>query len=90
MVEPVHRDEEPRPAMKVVDEPTITAETLFNYLQGSSGLSVLLLDVRSREEFNHGTIYASSVVCIEPISLREGYVHLNIYVGATHHEQNVR
>lgn len=64
--------EEERATMKISDEPTISAETLLSYSQTSSGLSVLLLDVRPREEFNQGSIYGSSVVCIEPISLREG------------------
>ena len=67
-----HRDAVQQPAMEVSGDPTITAELLFKYLQGSSGLSVLLLDVRPREEFNQGTIFGSSVVCIEPVSLREG------------------
>ncbi|CDS00039.1 related to Ubiquitin carboxyl-terminal hydrolase 4 [Sporisorium scitamineum] len=36
------------------------------------GLDVLLLDVRSRAEFEAGRILGGKTVCIEPITLREG------------------
>lgn len=36
------------------------------------GLDVLLLDVRSRAEFDAGRILGGKLVCIEPITLRDG------------------
>ncbi|KAF7941668.1 uncharacterized protein EAE97_006505 [Botrytis byssoidea] len=51
---------------------TITAEQLHGFLKmGSKTLSVLIVDIRSREEFNEGHIMASSIICIEPIALRK-------------------
>lgn len=66
----------------------ISVEELFSYLnpgfqeftdaQGQRkigkkvGLNVLLLDVRSRAEFEAGRISGAKAVCIEPITLREG------------------
>ncbi|TGZ79586.1 cysteine proteinase [Ascodesmis nigricans] len=50
----------------------VTVEELFSYLKATSGIQVLLLDVRSREEFDQGHIFGRSVVCIEPIAVREG------------------
>jgi len=52
-------------------ETTILVDTLCSYLQGSE-VSVLLLDVRPRDEFMEGHIFARSIVCVEPIILREG------------------
>ena len=34
--------------------------------------NILLIDVRSREEYDLGHIFANSIICIEPISLRPG------------------
>ncbi len=65
----------------------ISVEELFSYLNPASrvhrrrrpaqdrqemGLDVLLLDVRSRAEFEAGRISGAKAVCIEPITLREG------------------
>ena len=66
----------------------ISVEQLFGYLnpgfeqftdaEGNHkigkkvGLDVLLLDVRSRAEFEAGRILGGTTVCIEPITLREG------------------
>ncbi|SNX87490.1 related to Ubiquitin carboxyl-terminal hydrolase 4 [Melanopsichium pennsylvanicum] len=66
----------------------ISEEDLFNYLnpgfekftdaEGKHkigkklGLNVLLLDVRSRAEYEAGRILGGKTVCIEPITLREG------------------
>lgn len=49
--------------------PTITAEQLVECLRKAE---VLLIDVRARTEFDAGHIFAKSVMCIEPVSLREG------------------
>lgn len=51
---------------------TITADQLYDYLKlGSNTLSLLLVDIRSREEFDGGHIMSQSTICIEPISLRK-------------------
>jgi ubiquitin carboxyl-terminal hydrolase 8 len=47
----------------------ITADKLYDYLKM---YNILLIDVRSREEFDSGHIYVGSVMCIEPSTLREG------------------
>lgn len=60
---------EPWPTL--AKETTVSADMLYTYLS-ESRVSVLLLDVRSREEFDQGHIFARCVVCIEPIVLRDG------------------
>lgn len=78
------RNEEPAVnGHKAVSQETglITAEELFQSMKASSGTQVLLLDVRSRDEFNQGHIFGRSVVCIEPIALREGYVQVYSFVS---------
>ncbi|KAH3095739.1 hypothetical protein KXV36_004399 [Aspergillus fumigatus] len=47
---------------------TITAQALLEYLRK---YNVLLIDVRPREEFDGGHIYAKSIICIEPVALKE-------------------
>ncbi|KAI9835887.1 MAG: hypothetical protein M1819_001785 [Sarea resinae] len=48
-------------------ETVITAEKLYDYLKL---FNILLVDVRSREDFDRGHIFAQSVMCIEPAALR--------------------
>lgn len=48
---------------------SITAPQLYECLQTSN---VLLIDVRSREDYDQGHIFAKSIMCIEPIGLRVG------------------
>lgn len=47
----------------------IDAETLSNYMRK---YNVLLVDVRDRTEFDEGHILATSIMCIEPLALKEG------------------
>jgi ubiquitin carboxyl-terminal hydrolase 8 len=57
---------------KSVNKPAelqITAEKLYDYIRM---YNVLLIDVRSRSEFDSGHIFVHSVMCIEPTSLQEG------------------
>ncbi|KAI9759358.1 MAG: ubiquitin-specific protease doa4 [Chaenotheca gracillima] len=55
------------------NQTTITADELFKYLrQGSEKLSVLIIDVRSRRDFDEGHIFAQNIMCIEPLALRPG------------------
>lgn len=59
----------PPPRRKSVHRPTelrIGPERLYDYLKMHS---VLLIDVRDRQEFDDGHIYAQSIVCIEPTAL---------------------
>jgi ubiquitin carboxyl-terminal hydrolase 8 len=50
---------------------TVTAEELMEYLKkGSHELSILLVDIRERENFDSGHIMSHSIICIEPIVLR--------------------
>jgi len=49
----------------------MTADVLYGYVKASSGVAVLLLDVRPREEYDLGHIYSRSIVCIDPIILRK-------------------
>lgn len=46
-----------------------SAERLFDYIPR---YTVLLIDVRSRAEFDQGHIFSSSCMCVEPMSLRQG------------------
>ncbi|KAI4216953.1 MAG: hypothetical protein LQ351_000902 [Letrouitia transgressa] len=48
---------------------SITAETLSQQLRECR---VLLIDVRDREVFDEGHIFANSIICIEPVSLTPG------------------
>ncbi|KAI5204447.1 cysteine proteinase [Aureobasidium subglaciale] len=57
------------PRRKSVHRPSelrIGPERLYDYLKMHS---VLLIDVRNRQEFDDGHIYAQSIICIEPAAL---------------------
>lgn len=57
----------------IPDSATVTAEDLMSYLSyGSQTLKVLLVDVRSREDFESGHILTPSIICVEPITIRPG------------------
>ncbi|KAL4943719.1 hypothetical protein BDV06DRAFT_130592 [Aspergillus oleicola] len=47
---------------------TITAEELLDHLRQ---YNILLIDVRPRDEFDNGHVYAKSIICIEPVALKE-------------------
>ena len=52
---------------------TVSANDLTKYLRmGSQVLRILLVDVRTREEFDEGHIMSPSIICIEPLTLRPG------------------
>jgi ubiquitin carboxyl-terminal hydrolase 8 len=62
-----------RQALEIPDGTTVTAEELLKYIQmGSQTLRILVVDLRSREEFDSGHIMAQSIICVEPIALRDG------------------
>lgn len=48
--------------------PTISAHELLDCLRR---YSVLLIDVRPRDQFDSGHVYAKSIICIEPVVLKE-------------------
>lgn len=48
---------------------SMTAAELYERLQTSN---ILLIDVRSREDYDQGHIFAKSIMCIEPIGLKPG------------------
>ncbi|KAK7185756.1 hypothetical protein DPSP01_004339 [Paraphaeosphaeria sporulosa] len=51
-------------------ESQITAEKLYDYIRM---YNVLLIDVRSREEFDAGHIFIHTIMCVEPASLQDGF-----------------
>jgi len=56
-------------------EPTITAERLFDFLKM---YDILLVDIRSRPEFDEGHIDTLSIICVEPLQLRPGISAMDI------------
>ncbi|KAJ9364268.1 hypothetical protein DTO280E4_2031 [Paecilomyces variotii] len=48
--------------------PTVSAQQLLDYLRK---YNVLLIDVRPRNRYDNGHIYAKSIICIEPVALKE-------------------
>lgn len=46
----------------------VGAEKLYDYLKMHN---ILLIDLRTREDFDQGHIFAHSVICIEPAALRQ-------------------
>ncbi|PWY70985.1 ubiquitin hydrolase [Aspergillus heteromorphus CBS 117.55] len=48
--------------------PTIGPQQLLDYMRK---YNILLIDVRPRDQFDSGHIYASSILCIEPVALKE-------------------
>lgn len=48
----------------------LTAKSLYEALR--SNRDILILDVRSREDFETGHIFAPNIICVDPISIREG------------------
>lgn len=58
-----------RKSVSMTTEAFIGAERFHDYLDR---FNLLLIDFRSRAEFDQGHIYARNVMCIEPLSLRQG------------------
>ncbi len=54
---------------EIPHERTISAERLVEY---SRKYNVLIIDVRDREIYDLGHIFSKSIMCIEPVSLKEG------------------
>ncbi|WEW58169.1 ubiquitin-specific protease doa4 [Emydomyces testavorans] len=47
---------------------SISAHVLLDYLRK---YDILLIDVRSRDQYDSGHIYSNSIICIEPVALKE-------------------
>jgi ubiquitin carboxyl-terminal hydrolase 8 len=63
----------PKPDLPLPDSTTVSANDLTKYLRvGSQKLRILLVDLRSREEFDDGHIMSPYIICIEPVTLRDG------------------
>ncbi|KAK8084640.1 ubiquitin carboxyl-terminal hydrolase [Apiospora hydei] len=59
----------------ISDSETITPEELKDYMShGSTAIRLMLIDVRSREDYDEGHIFAQTTVCIEPSVLARGGV----------------
>ncbi|KAK4901555.1 ubiquitin-specific protease doa4 [Elasticomyces elasticus] len=58
-----------RTSTTVPTEPEIEPQKLYDYVQRHH---VLLIDFRSREEFDEGHIYTRNIVNIGPLSIRQG------------------
>ncbi|KAK8195966.1 ubiquitin-specific protease doa4 [Zalaria obscura] len=56
-----------RKSVHLPKETRIGADKLYDYLKMHN---ILLIDVRSREEYDIGHIYAQSTMCVEPTALR--------------------
>ncbi|KAL7276912.1 ubiquitin-specific protease doa4 [Rhizina undulata] len=66
-------DEPPLPKKPTFpNEMTLSRESLYSYLSRKDEITVLLLDVRPRDNFDVGHIDAPAIICIEPIILRDG------------------
>lgn len=55
----------PESSFKVPEGDRITPEELFEAMK-AKGFSVLIIDVRAREDFDEGHIMSSSTICIDP------------------------
>ncbi|KAK0667531.1 putative ubiquitin carboxyl-terminal hydrolase [Cercophora samala] len=54
---------------------TITVKELLQYQQaGSREISILIVDIRSREEFDEGHILSQATICVEPAVLSRPHI----------------
>ncbi|KAF2269626.1 cysteine proteinase [Lojkania enalia] len=70
---PQNSQEGPSARRKSVSKPQelqILAEKLYDYIRM---YNILLIDVRNREDFEFGHIFSTSVMCVEPTALQDGY-----------------
>lgn len=58
-----------RRSVNVPLETRISNERLYDYLER---FNVLLIDFRSREDYDQGHIYARSIICVDPLSVQQG------------------
>lgn len=61
------------PAINLTNETTLSPAALSTYISRSTEISLLVLDVRERTDYDEGHIPAKAIICIEPLQLlREG------------------
>ncbi|MCJ1312273.1 hypothetical protein MMC25_005947 [Agyrium rufum] len=58
-----------RTKLQSADLPISTAITVEELYERLQAFKILLIDIRSREDFDAGHIYAKSIICIEPLTL---------------------
>lgn len=58
-----------RKSVHMPKETRISAEKLYDYLER---FNILLIDFRSREDFDQGHIFTRNIICIEPLIMRQG------------------
>ncbi|KKK21611.1 hypothetical protein ARAM_004129 [Aspergillus rambellii] len=64
----IHVMKEPSSSADLPHNSTIGAQDLLEYLRR---YNILLIDVRPRDDYDGGHIYAKSIICIEPVALKE-------------------
>jgi len=64
--------------LSIPDGDTISVEDLLRLMKaGAKDLSILLIDIRSREEFDDGHIMSQATICLEPEVLSRGHISAN-------------
>ncbi|KAM3415447.1 Ubiquitin carboxyl-terminal hydrolase 4 [Cercospora zeina] len=58
-----------RKSVHMPKETRITAERLYDYLER---FDIMLIDCRSRADFDQGHIFSRNVICVEPVGLCQG------------------
>jgi len=58
--------------LNLPDETALSPSALSAYISRSTEVSLLVLDVRERTEYDEGHIPAKAIICIEPLQLRQG------------------
>ncbi|KAL4909174.1 hypothetical protein BDW74DRAFT_78344 [Aspergillus multicolor] len=59
------------PGSNTADLPHRSAIGAQELLEHLRHYNILLIDVRSREDYDSGHVYAKSIICIEPVALKE-------------------
>ncbi|KAL2135770.1 hypothetical protein VTI74DRAFT_6975 [Chaetomium olivicolor] len=63
------------PKLSVPDGDTISVEDLLRFMRaGTKDFSILLIDIRSREEFDDGHIMSQATICLEPEVLSRSHI----------------
>ena len=64
-----------RTKLPIPDGDTISIEDVLQLMKaGAKDLSILLIDIRSREEFDDGHIMSQATICLEPEVLSRGHI----------------
>jgi ubiquitin carboxyl-terminal hydrolase 8 len=64
-----------RTKLTIPDGDTISVEDLLRFMKaGAKDLSILLIDVRTREEFDDGHIMSQATICLEPEVLARDHI----------------